>query len=60
MNVIYLRYKGRETGFPPAETTFELVHCLLPSSGCSRKTRKREKRENEMAREGKRYREMRG
>lgn len=31
MNVIYLRYKGRETGFPPAETTFELVHCLLPS-----------------------------
>lgn len=32
-NVIYLRYKGRETDFPPAETTFELVHCLLPSTG---------------------------
>lgn len=29
MNVIYLRYKGRKTGFPSAETTFELVHCLL-------------------------------
>lgn len=32
MNVIYLRYKGRKTGFPSVETTFELVHCLLLSS----------------------------
>lgn len=31
MNVIYLRCKGRKTGFPSAETTFELVHCLLLS-----------------------------
>jgi len=31
MNVIYLRYKGRKTGFPSAETTFELIHCLLLS-----------------------------
>lgn len=44
MNVIYLRYKGRETGFPPPETTFELVHCLLPSFRLF-KERKREDEE---------------
>lgn len=31
MNVIYLRSKGRETGLPVVETTFQLVHCLLLS-----------------------------
>lgn len=44
MNVIYLRYKGRKTSFPSAETTFELVHCLLlslPSPSVAQGGRKR-------------------
>lgn len=48
MNVIYLRYKGRKTGFPSAETTFELAHCLLlpppPRFGSRRKREKEERR----------------
>lgn len=43
MNVIYLRYKGRKTGFPPAETTFELVHCLLLPLLVTQEERERER-----------------
>lgn len=43
MNVIYLRYKGRKTGFPSAETTFELVHCLLLPPSVIQGERERER-----------------
>lgn len=46
MNVIYLRYKGRKTGFPWVETTFELVHCLLLSSSVAQGGKEREKGED--------------
>jgi len=51
MNVIYLRYKGRKTGFPSAETTFELVHCLLLLSPLPLQLLKEKEREIESGKE---------
>jgi len=47
MNVIYLRYKGRKTGFPSAETTFQVVHCLLLPSRWFKEEEREKERERE-------------